>query len=129
MILTIRTDNPETEIGLFINEKKIDYLKWRSDRELSNQLHCKIAEMLESQKSGWHDITGIIFFEGPGSFTGLRIGASLVNSLASELDIPVVQSSGKEWIEIGVEKISKGTLTRAIVPNYGRPPRITKPTK
>ncbi len=129
MILSVRTDKPEAEIGLFSGKKKIDYLKWQADQELSNNLHRKIADMLEMHKLGWNDLSGVIYFEGPGSFTGLRIGASLVNTLTSELDIPASQATGESWIEESLKKIKADPNRRIVIPNYGRPPRITKPKK
>jgi len=129
MILTIRTDNPKAEVGLFRNKQEVDYLKWQADRELSAQLHRKIADMLLRQKCDWRDIEGVVFFEGPGSFTGLRIGASLVNVLANDLDIPATQATGEKWIKDGIGEIFKHPSARTVVPNYGRPPRITKPRK
>jgi tRNA threonylcarbamoyladenosine biosynthesis protein TsaB len=74
VILTIRTDRPEAEIGLYDGQKQLAYKVWTAHRELSASIHKTIQEILQSQAKGWSDIGGIVCFKGPGSFTGLRIG-------------------------------------------------------
>jgi hypothetical protein len=43
IILTIRTDKPESEIGLFNNKDKLAYEVWQAHRELAETVHKKIA--------------------------------------------------------------------------------------
>lgn len=129
MILILRTDKAEAEIGLYDGQNKAAHFSWQADKQLSNQLHKKIADMLTAHEIEWQDLKGIIFYEGPGSFTGLRIGASLANTLSSELSLPVAQSTGKFWIKAGLDQLKSPNKKKYIVPNYGRPPHITKPKK
>ncbi len=129
MILTIRTDKPEAEVGLFDSGQKLAYEKWQAHRQLSETIHKKISELLKEQKADWSNIKGIIAYSGPGSFTGLRIGASVANSLAESLEIPVIGSTGDDWIKQGIEKLKRGENNKIIVPEYGRGARITQPRK
>lgn len=129
IILSIKTDQKTAEVGLFDSKEQMDYIKWQAHLELSATIHKKIEETLQSQKQSWDDIEGIIFYEGPGSFTGLRIGASVANAFASSCDIPVVQTSGDDWISNGVKQLSKDSLNRTVIPEYGSPVHITKPRK
>lgn len=129
IILSIKTDQKTAEVGLFDSKEQLDYIKWQAHLELSATIHKKIEETLQSQKLSWDDIEGIVFYEGPGSFTGLRIGASVANALASSCDIPVVQTSGDDWINDGVKQLSKNSTNRAVIPEYGSPVRTTKPRK
>jgi len=130
MILTLRTDNPQAEVSLYDQENKCrEHCSWHADRELSNTLHRQIHALLQKQSIDWGDISGIIFYSGPGSFTGLRIGASLANTLASELDIPIVQASGKDWIRLGQKELISTPKSRLVIPEYGRAPHVTKPKK
>lgn len=48
-----------------------------------------IEEILRERKRKLTDITAITVATGPGSFTGLRVGATVANALGYLLDIPV----------------------------------------
>jgi len=56
-----------------------------------------IEEILAQHKLKLTDITAITVFTGPGSFTGLRVGATVANALGYLLDIPV---NGKKELAI-----------------------------
>lgn len=129
MQLFFRTDNDEAELGLLKDFTLTQHLKWRAGRNLSKDIHKNIKEVLSKEGINWNDIEGIILYEGPGSFTGLRIGAAVANALANELDIPISQASGNDWIKSGAQKLKAQSKARFVVPNYGREPHITKPRK
>ena len=129
MILSLRTDNPEAEIGLFDGQKELAYVRWQADRELSDTIHHKIRELLDQQKLDWTDLTGIIFFAGPGSFTGLRIGASVAQALSYSLAIPLIGANSKSWLKAGLAKLRKGEYDQILTIEYGAEPNITKPIK
>ena len=48
-----------------------------------------IEEMLREQKLKLSDITAISVNPGPGSFTGVRVGVSVANMLATLLSVPI----------------------------------------
>lgn len=125
MILTIRTDNPQAEIGLYDAGQQVAYKKWQAHRELSATIHKVIYELLQSMDKSWDDITGIIYFKGPGSFTGLRIGASVANALAESNNSTITNQNGENWIELGLEALSKNEGSRVALPEYGSDPRVT----
>lgn len=129
LILTIRTDNPEAEIGLYNGRDRVDYVKWQAHRQLAETLHTQLANLLANNNYDWEDIEAIAYYQGPGSFTGLRIGASLVNALASSLDARVVAVSGEDWIEQAIAKLESGNLDKFVMPEYGNPVHITQQKK
>ena len=87
------------------------------------------------------DIDAIAVYQGPGSYTGLRVGISVANAMAWALNIPVVGikkpsgidvSSYSSALEIAkkVEKIVKkksvpggsalyGKFAKIVIPYYG----------
>ena len=129
LILTIRTDKPEAEVGLYEDDIQLAYESWQAHRELSVTIHKRIAELLKVQKKEWQDIKSIVCFKGPGSFTGLRIGLSVGNALALSLDVSIVSTEERDWIEKGIERLQKGDNEKIALPKYGTPVHITKPRK
>lgn len=84
-------------------------------RDTAEKIFSFIKSKLEENSKDWQDISEITFMSGPGSFTGLRIGAAVVNTLADQLEIPLYNHKG--------EKVP------IIIPDYGRPANISKPKK
>lgn len=54
-----------------------------------------VMKLLKENKKELADLTEIEVFEGPGSFTGLRVGAAIANALGYALKIPV--NGKKPW--------------------------------
>jgi tRNA threonylcarbamoyl adenosine modification protein YeaZ len=64
----------------------------------SESIHLLAREVLKTSNKTWRDIQGIYIGEGPGSFTGLRIGFGFAQGVALALKIPCQQiSSFKAW--------------------------------
>jgi tRNA threonylcarbamoyladenosine biosynthesis protein TsaB len=129
LVLTIRTDNPEAEVGLFEGEIKLAYEAWHAHRELSTTIHRKLEDLLKSQNKTFADLQGVVCFQGPGSFTGLRIGLTVADVLAYGLEVPVVATMGDGWIQKGVERLEAGEDDHIAIPHYGAPVHITAQRK
>jgi tRNA threonylcarbamoyladenosine biosynthesis protein TsaB len=129
MILTLRTDKTESEIGLYNGDTKIVYETWEAHRKLAETIHLKLKTVLEGQGKQPEDMTGIVIYKGPGSFTGLRIGMSVANALAYSLEIPIVATAGDEWIQEGLVSIQNAPKDTFVAPEYGAAPHITAQKK
>lgn len=86
-----------------IGEYSINHLKH------SVILMPMIDELLKMSDVKIHEITHIAVSEGPGSFTGLRIGAATAKGLAQALDIPVVGVSSLYGLAYNVHEF-KGII-------------------
>lgn len=100
-----------------IAKLKLDDKYYEKDlgHDMAEKLLEFIHEKLQENHADWHDISEIEFMSGPGSFTGLRIGASIVNTLSQELNIPLKDHHGKVY--------------KIIQPDYGRGANISQPKK
>jgi tRNA threonylcarbamoyladenosine biosynthesis protein TsaB len=127
--LTIRTDKPEAEVGLFDASTKLAYSAWPAHRQLAETIHLKIKELLESQGRRLDDLGSLAVYKGPGSFTGLRIGLSVANTLADSLGLPIVSETGESWIQTACDRLQKGENEKIALPEYGAEPHITEQKK
>lgn len=127
MILAIRTDKPEAELYLLQDGKATKEIRWQAHRELANTILQKIDEILEAKKAEYKDISGIVVYTGSGSFTGLRIGTTVANTIAYGLEVPIVSASENDWIEKGVELLKNHKAGNYVSPKYDSEPNITKP--
>jgi len=129
LIVTIRTDKPEAEIGLYDDDKQMAYEMWTAHRQLAETLHQKVEALLKKQQMDWQDIQGIVCFQGPGSFTGLRIGLTVGNALAYSLGVPIVATQDPQWLEVGLRRLTNGETDAPALPFYGADAHITPPKK
>lgn len=129
IILTIKTDKTEAEIGLFDDKKRLTEFKWPAGRQLAKDLNQRIIEILNKSSISPSELSAILIFKGPGSFTGLRIGFSAANALAYSLSIPIVSATGPNWLEEGLSQVLSGANEKIALPNYGAPAKVTKPKK
>jgi len=129
--LTIRTDKPKAEVGLYRDDVQLAYDKWMAHRKLSGTIHSHINEVLQAAHLQLENIKSIVVFAGPGSFTGLRIGISVANALAYSLKIPITGANSESWIMEGRQSLlsSEKNLSYSIVPEYGMPAHTTEPRK
>ena len=72
MKLYLDTSTPETILRLDDKEYKYPFAN-----DLAEKLLKFIKDKLNENHKTWQDITEIEFMSGPGSFTGLRIGATI----------------------------------------------------
>ncbi len=129
LILTIRTDKPDAELRLFDDQNQLAEIVWQAHRQLAETLHLKIKDLLARQQKTLADLEGIVAYQGPGSFTGLRIGLSVANALADALQLPIVAGISEDWQVVGIAKLLAGDQDGLVMPEYGAPVRITEQKK
>jgi tRNA threonylcarbamoyladenosine biosynthesis protein TsaB len=93
VILCIDTsDNKEIKVGLTIDGKE-HLMQKPLDRQKAQVVLPLLDELLKEHKLTVNEITEITVTAGPGSFTGLRVGVTIANTLGFLLKVPI---NGKE---------------------------------
>lgn len=127
MILALKTDSSDTELYLLHANGTIEQQKlWPAGRTLARDLPGEIDQLIDGK---YNDLTGIIAFQGPGSFTGLRIGITTANALAYANQIPIVGTNSEDWLKAGLAKLASGNDDKIVLPEYGASATITMPKK
>jgi len=127
MILAIKTDAPDATVAVMDRSGRVAAERtWTAGRELSAQLLTVIAQVLQEAQVSQSDLTRVAVYEGPGSYTGLRIGISVANAMAFSHDIPVVGVTGNDWLQQATQNQADSGY---VAPVYGGEANITLPRK
>jgi len=92
--LGIETSTPICSVALFDEDKVYIERTQTKDRSHSALLTRMISEVLKESSLNTQDLRRIYVSDGPGSYTGLRIGASVAKGICFAHDIPIYTISG-----------------------------------
>jgi tRNA threonylcarbamoyl adenosine modification protein YeaZ len=85
--LALHTCSPELGLALSNFSGDARCQVWDLGRDLSTHLHSYLATFLQPQT--WADLTFLAVAQGPGGFTGTRIGVVTARTLAQQLNLPL----------------------------------------
>ncbi len=128
MILCLDTSTPMCHLTMIDGDWRYD-TNWEAGRGLAKGLLGFLENELSFQEKNWDDVTGLVIYKGPGSFTGLRIGITVWNTLASARAVPIVGTNGEHWRQEGVDRLADGHNDEIVLPEYGGEANITQPRK
>lgn len=95
-ILYIDTTTSYLYTGIVVDNKLIAQVKEEFGKDLSSVALKKISEMLEDNHLEPDDIDKIIVVNGPGSFTGIRVGVTIAKTYAYSLKKDIITISSLE---------------------------------
>ena len=128
MIVLWNSAEMTVQLTLIDGDKRTDY-EWVAERNLARDMLAYLRDRLAENEASFADISGIGVFRGPGSFTGLRIGLAVLNTIAHEQRIPIVGVTGEAWREECLARLQNGRNDEIVLPEYGAEARIPKPRK
>ncbi|MHC5308763.1 tRNA (adenosine(37)-N6)-threonylcarbamoyltransferase complex dimerization subunit type 1 TsaB [Myroides sp. LJL116] len=90
-ILNIETSTKNCSVSLSQNGVLVQ-IKEIAEENFSHaeKLHVFIEELLQNNQMNFKDLSAVAVSQGPGSYTGLRIGVSSVKGLCYALSIPMI---------------------------------------
>lgn len=124
MIVLLDTSTAICRLRLVDGENSEDF-QWEAGRTLARGL----LEYLQTKVGNFEKVSAIGIMRGPGSFTGLRIGMAVANTLADSLNVPIVGEVGDVWQQRALKRLSSGENDQVILPLYGSDAHITAPKK
>ena len=134
MILFLDTSTPSARLWLDEN-----YFEKEINRNMARDIIKFIEDCLAERYLTWQDLKGLAVFAGPGSFTGLRIGATVMNTLSDGLIIPIVSVKNsdsskifegvEDWRDLAKDRLRNQENDKIAQPFYGAGANITKPRK
>ena len=102
LILGISTSSNIASVALSKDAECIKELNINHNKTHSETLLPLINELLSETNIKLQDINLIACDNGPGSFTGIRIGISTVKAIAESLNIPVIAVSSLEGLAYNI---------------------------
>lgn len=103
IILAISTSSNTCSVSLLEDNKCIKELNINNEKTHSEKLMPLIDELFTSVGLTLKDVNLIACDNGPGSFTGLRIGIATVKALAEVQGIPVIGCSSLDALSYNVQ--------------------------
>ena len=91
MLMGIDSSIPQASIALLKDGQVLDQAEVGTNATASNQVLFLIDKVLSSSGVTLQDLDGFCLTTGPGSFTGLRVGASILTGLLLATSKPFVK--------------------------------------
>ena len=94
--LFIDTSTTNAIVALYKDISPIEIIKEENMQDISSHIMPMIDKLLKNNNVMINQINKIFVVNGPGSFTGLRIGVTIAKTMSWSLNIPVVPISSLE---------------------------------
>lgn len=115
-ILSIETATEVCSVALGHNGQCLIEKQLSTGLRHSSGLTTLIQDVLTASALSFSDLSAVCISDGPGSYTGLRVGASSAKALCYSLDIPLIAIPTLQSIAIQCRQLLKEKPTLNIVP-------------
>ncbi|MBC6608941.1 tRNA (adenosine(37)-N6)-threonylcarbamoyltransferase complex dimerization subunit type 1 TsaB [Hymenobacter sp. BT188] len=93
LILSLETSSPVCSVAVHQAGVLVGQAELRLEKSHSSHLSVLVNQLLENTGHKLQDVAAVALSDGPGSYTGLRIGGAAAKGLCFALDIPLLAVS------------------------------------
>lgn len=111
--LFIDSSRESLSVALISGDKLLLVSNVASHSKHSNFLMNEIQNILHKSNFTIHDIDNIVILNGPGSFTGIRVGVTIVKTMCWVLSKKLYQLNNLEALKVG----SKNDVVICVIPD------------
>jgi len=115
-ILCLETSGPSCSVALSLNGQCISIEHSTGEWKHSQYLTTKIEECFKKVNFQMQNLNAVAISQGPGSYTGLRVGASTAKGICFGLDIPLIAIDTLKIISSPERQKINGTDLKYIIP-------------
>jgi tRNA threonylcarbamoyladenosine biosynthesis protein TsaB len=90
LLLSLETSTHEFSCALHDDQKLIAFNKSLTEQTTASMLAAKVDGIFSSSGLPKSQLSAVVVAAGPGSYTGLRIGAATAKGICYALDIPLI---------------------------------------
>lgn len=90
MLLAVDTSTTQVGLALYNENEVIAEMMWSSKQHHTSQLASALSDLMKRCDVTMDNVSALGVAIGPGSFTSLRVGLSLVKGIAFAKNIPVI---------------------------------------
>jgi tRNA threonylcarbamoyladenosine biosynthesis protein TsaB len=100
-ILLINTALEQASVGISVDGILIDQIINTTQKEHAGFLHPAIESLCQKNGITLKELQAVSVINGPGSYTGLRVGLSAAKGICYANDLPLICINTLEWIAFG----------------------------
>ncbi len=106
-ILCIETATTVCSVALYDDERVLAYQEYHVEKSHSTLLPAIIDAVIANAGVTKPELAAVAVSEGPGSYTGLRIGVSIAKGLCYAMDVPLLAVNTLAAMASGVNKYNR----------------------
>lgn len=99
-ILNIETSSKHCSVALAIDGEVVKGFESKEEMDHSVSLAPFVEECMKYLRENHFELDAVCVTDGPGSYTGIRIGLSMAKGLAFSLNIPLITLSSLEVLAV-----------------------------
>lgn len=135
--IAINSSSEPTAVAILCAGQILAEKSWSSNRDEAAKIIPAIAALLKKSHVQFRDVEKVLVINGPGPFTGMRIGVTIANAIAwatkSKLQTAttaeLLKTKGKSFGEVALQLQKKAKTVKFAKALYLKKPHITTPKR